>query len=290
MFRYVFGGLMVIAMASVASAGHKSGHSPGGGGESAATLGDLNCNVDQIARFDDGSGAWECSDGLTVNEAAAATAQSTANTAASNAADAQSRVTTLEGQILDGRVTDLETDVADLQAAFGSLTLGANLSPVLLDGNLEPIGTVVGVTDLLHVITLVEVQNDFGETRLTALQANWKQVENSGPFFDTKIVRRDVAFDGLGCTGQAFITPNILVIRITDTVFASAVTGGEWYVATSTNEVPFVRQSLLVPGSGILGTICQTPFGPYDQTGAPAEQVEFNIFDRFPLPYTLELR
>ena len=164
------------------------------------------------------------------------------------------------------------------------------LSPVLVDGNLEPIGTVVGVTDLLHVITLVEVQNDFDETRLTALQANWKQVENNGPFFDTKIVRRDVAFDGLGCTGQAFITPNILVIRITDTVFASAVTGGEWYVATSTNEVLFVRQSLLVPGPGILDSTCQTPFGPFDQTGAPAEQVEFNIFDRFPLPYTLELR
>ena len=103
MFRYVFGGLMVIAMASVASAGHKLGHSPGGGGGSAATLGDLNCTTDQIARFDDGSGAWECSDGLTVNEAAAATAQSTANTAASNAADAQSRVTTLEGQNVNPR-------------------------------------------------------------------------------------------------------------------------------------------------------------------------------------------
>ena len=50
---------MVIAMASVASAGHKAGHSPGGGG-GAATLGDLNCTTDQIAKFNGGSGAWEC--------------------------------------------------------------------------------------------------------------------------------------------------------------------------------------------------------------------------------------
>ncbi len=50
MFRYVFGGLMVIAMASVASAGHKPGHSPGGGG-GAATLGDLNWTTDQIAKL-----------------------------------------------------------------------------------------------------------------------------------------------------------------------------------------------------------------------------------------------
>ena len=61
MFRYVFGGLMVIAMASVASAGHKPGHSPGGGGgDGAATLGDLNCTTDQIAKFEGVSGAWEC--------------------------------------------------------------------------------------------------------------------------------------------------------------------------------------------------------------------------------------
>jgi len=138
MFRYVLGGLMVIAMASVASAGHKPGHSPGGGGGSAATLGDLTCTADQIARFDGVSEAWECSASLTVNEAAvatakstadtavsnAATAQSTANTATSNAADAQSRVTTLEGQNLDDRVINLETDVAGLQAASGSSTLG----------------------------------------------------------------------------------------------------------------------------------------------------------------------
>ncbi len=151
MFRYVFSGLMVFAMASVASAGHKAGHSPGGGGGT-TTLGDLNCNVDhQIVRFNGDSGAWECSAGLTVNEAVAAaaqsaadtavsnaaaaqsaadtaasnatTAQSTANTAARNAANAQSRVTTLEGQNLDGRVTNLATDVAGLQAASGSSTL-----------------------------------------------------------------------------------------------------------------------------------------------------------------------
>ena len=61
MFRYVFWGLMVIAMASVASADHKLGHSAGGGGGgSAATLGDLNCTADQIAKFNGVSGAWEC--------------------------------------------------------------------------------------------------------------------------------------------------------------------------------------------------------------------------------------
>ena len=58
MFRYVFGGLMVFAMASVESAGHKAGHTPGGGG-GATTLGDLNCTADQIAKFKGGSGVWE---------------------------------------------------------------------------------------------------------------------------------------------------------------------------------------------------------------------------------------
>ena len=280
---------MVIAMASVASAGHKLGHSPGGGGGgSSATLGDLNCTVDhQIARFNDGSGAWECSDGLTVNEAAAATAQSTANTAASNAADAQSRVTTLEGQILDGRVTDLETDVGDLQAAGGG-TIDNILSPVLVDGNLEPIGTVVGVIGQLEVIIVVDVQNAFGDTRLTILEVYWDD-DADYPFKMTRLVKDRVRFDGLGCTGRAFITLSRPWNRISGNVFASALmrsndANAEWYVATSTESEPFVARSQL--GSN------QTCFsvGPFDVQGMPVEQVEVNIFDRFPLPYSLDFR
>lgn len=57
MLRYVFGGLMVIAMTSVAFA--QKPNSTGGGG-SKTSLGDLNCTADQIAKFNGVSGAWEC--------------------------------------------------------------------------------------------------------------------------------------------------------------------------------------------------------------------------------------
>ena len=65
MFRYVLGGLMVIAMASVASAGHKPGHSPGGGGGSTATLGDLDCTEGMIAKIV--GGAWICAEDVDTN-------------------------------------------------------------------------------------------------------------------------------------------------------------------------------------------------------------------------------
>jgi len=60
MLRYVFWGLMAIAMASVASADHKTGHASPGGGGSPITLGDLSCTANQIAKFNGVSGAWEC--------------------------------------------------------------------------------------------------------------------------------------------------------------------------------------------------------------------------------------
>ena len=50
MFRCVFGGLIVVALASVASAGHKPGHSPGGGGGT-TTLGDSFVVVDSTGEI-----------------------------------------------------------------------------------------------------------------------------------------------------------------------------------------------------------------------------------------------
>ena len=59
----------------------------------------------------------------------------------------------------------------------------------------------------------------------------------------------------------------------------------EWYVATSTEPEPFVAESAL---SG--DEIKCTSGSSFFDDGVPAEQVEVNIFDRFPLPYSLELR
>ena len=61
----------------------------------------------------------------------------------------------------------------------------------------------------------------------------------------------------------------------------------EWYVATSTEPESFVVKSAL-GGDGIQ---CTSPLGAFFfDDGVPVEQVEVNIFDRFPLPYSLELR
>ena len=61
----------------------------------------------------------------------------------------------------------------------------------------------------------------------------------------------------------------------------------EWYVATSTELEPFVVKSAL-SGDGIN---CTSPLGAFFfDKGVPVDLVEVNIFDRFPLPYSLELR
>ncbi len=158
------------------------------------------------------------------------------------------------------------------------------LSPVLVDGNLEPIGTVVGMFGLFIVHTLVEVQNDIGETRLTALEIDWA---NDPPFTGGNLMSATVRFDGLECTGRAFISTSPSWDRIADSVVVTAVLDrdgmAEWYVATGADPVRFEAISQLDHS-------CTSPIGPYDNQWAPADLVEVNIFDRFPLPYSLELR
>ncbi len=166
---------------------------------------------------------------------------------------------------------------------------GGTTSPILFDGNLEPIGTVVGVLGQPAVIIVVDVQNGFGDTRLTVLEAYFSDDDTSNPFNTGGLIKNVVRFDVLGCAGRAFITLTSPWTSIGGNIFASALMGrdanAEWCVATSKESEPFVARSQL--GSDQL---C-IPVGPFfNVQGAPADLVEVNIFDRFPLPYSLEFR
>jgi len=142
------------------------------------------------------------------------------------------------------------------------------------------------VADLLEVITLVEVQNNFDETRLTALQVEWVRDD---PFIKSELIRGTVFFDDLECIGLAFIPLSETLNRIGDTIFASAVIvqneNTEWYVATSTESVPFVVNSTLESGR-----VCAPRVPEANRQGVPVDLIEVNIYDRFPLPFSLELR
>ena len=170
------------------------------------------------------------------------------------------------------------------------------LSAVLLDGNLDQIGTVVGVSGLLEVITFVEVQNDFDETRLTALEINWRPPSNDdNPFkINSTVIQNTLGFDDFGCTGRAFIELRSPWENMAGAVFPSALIrrnlDTEWYVATSLEPETFVIKSLWL--GAFIGTdqTCRDIEPVELTTSVPAERIELNIFDRFPLPYTLELR
>jgi len=238
---------------------HGSATSCDGGGGGPDTLGDLNCAANQIAKFNGLSGAWECA----LDEVGGG------------------------GPDTLGDLNCTTDQIAKFNGASGAWECAFDeiigiLLPVLLDGNLEPIGTVVGVTDGIIITTFVEVQNIIDETRLTKLNFVWNNPDNH-----SIIASAEVRFDKLGCTGKGFIVGS--TNNITDSVFSSAVIGidgnAEWYVATSTEPESFVAESVL-GGDGIN---C-TSLSSFSYDGVPVEQVEVNIFDRFPLPYSLELR
>ena len=85
--------IAVIPNTALAQGGPPPGDGGGGGGGAATTLSSLGCGPAEIARVN-GAEEWDCSADLTANEAAAAAAQSTADTAVSNAATAQSTANT----------------------------------------------------------------------------------------------------------------------------------------------------------------------------------------------------
>ncbi len=285
MLRYVLGGLMIVAMASVASAGHKPGHSPGGGG-GAATLGDLNCAANQIAKFNGISRAWECA----LDEVGGGGPDTLGDLNCTT--DQIARFNGVSGAWeCSASLTVLETDVADLRAASGSL------SPVLVvvDGTGIPFATVldVGLPKKEGLVTAVaEIEGFIGLLQVSATpvpSANWVEGIITSDSIDLFWTSDDCSGTPYLRLGADAVVPNLFdVFKVSFELDAGNSDARPLYVNSGPPAMRLLLSQLDYAGSLGDGFTCRVETRM--SNAIPLMLIDPDISMTYPPPYSVQLQ